>query len=143
MKNTLAAAICAATLVAGCNNAGTDTTADQAADTAQATPPAVATPTEPADWNRVALGLREAQLLGADLLGVDEAELGEVRSLLTGPDGRVDRLLVEIDESDPDRFVEVPVAGLTVLTRGSDIDLVSTMTAAEFAALPEGTPPAN
>jgi hypothetical protein len=138
----LAATVGAAALLAGCNNdAGTAPAAtDAATDTAPAATDAAATP--PAGWDRAALGLREAQLLDADLLGIDGVELGEVQSLLTGPDGRVDRLLVEVADSDPDRYVEVPVAGLTVLTRGSDIDVVSTMTVAQLAALPDASPPA-
>lgn len=153
MKRMLAAAACAAALVAGCdNNAATDATTDQAADAAATAAPAA---TQVPVSGRVALGLQEAQLLGADLLGIDGVELGEVQSLLTGPEGRVDRLLVEVEDSDPDRYVEVPVAGLTVLTRGSDIDIVSTMTVAQLAALPDAsaapaaappvtaTPPAN
>ena len=141
MKRMLAAAACAAS-VAGCNNnAATDAAPDQTA--AATATPAAETATPAAGWDRVALGLREAQLIGADLLAIDNVEVGEIKSLLAGPDGRVDRFLIELDDTDPDRFVEVPVQGLTVLTRGADIDIVSTMTAAQIAALPEGTPPAN
>lgn len=141
MKRMLAAAACATVLVAGCNNnTATDTEADQATATATV---AAETATPAAGWDRAALGLREAQLIGASLLGIDNVKLGEIEGLLTGPDGRVDRLLVELNDSDPDRFVEVPVQGLTVLTRGADIDIVSTMTAAQLAALPEGKPPAK
>lgn len=139
MKRMLAATAGAAALLAGCNNdAGTAPAATEAATTA----PTDAAATPPAGWDRAALGLREAQLLDASLIGIDGVELGEVQSLLTGPDGRVDRLLVEVADSDPDRYVEVPVAGLTVLTRGSDIDVVSTMTAAQLAALPDASAPA-
>lgn len=142
MKRMLAAAACAAILVGGCdNNAATDAPAE---GTATATPTATAaTATPAAGWDRVALGLREAQLLGADLLAIDNVEVGEIDGLPTGPDGRVDRLLVELDDTDPDRFVEVPVAGLTVLTRGADIDIVSTMTAEQLRALPDVSPPAR
>jgi len=139
MTRMLAAAACAAALVAGCNNnndAAAPAATDAATDTAAATPAAPAT-----GWDRAALGLREQQLLEADLLGIDGVELGEVQSLLTGPDGRVDRLLVEIEDSNPDRFVEIPVQGLTVLKRGNDTDLVSTMTAAQLAALPDAALP--
>ena len=137
MKRMLATAACAAALLAGCNNeAATPAATDAATETAAATPAAPAT-----GWDRAALGLREQQLLEADLLGIDGVELGSIEGLLTGADGRVDRLLVEVDDSDPDRFVAVPVQGLTVLTRGSDIDVVSTMTVAQLAALPDAPPP--
>src|SRR5687768_6436084 len=109
MNKKLAAAACAAALVAGCNN---DTAAPAATDAA--TGAAAAAPAAPATgWDRAALGLREQQLLEADLLGIDGIELGSIEGLLTDANGRVDRLLVEVDESEPDRFVAVPVQGLT------------------------------
>jgi hypothetical protein len=140
----LAAAACATVLVAGCNNnTATDAPADGTTTAAETPTTAAATATPAAGWDRAALGLREAQLIGADLLAIDNVEVGEIRSLLTGPEGRVDRLLVELDDTDPDRFVEVPVQGLTVLTRGADIDIVSAMTAEQLKALPDVSPPAN
>ncbi len=141
MKTLLAATVCSAALLAGCNNnAGNDTAATETAAATDVA--AAASPTPAQDWDRVALGLREPQLLSADLLGIDGVELGEVKGVLRGADGRVDRLLVEVADSDPDRFVEVPVQGLTALTRGSDIDVVSTLSVAQLAALPDAAPPA-
>ena len=136
MTRLLAAAACAAALVAGCDN--------QAATTPEATETATATPT-PAPtatgWDRVALGLREQQLLNARMIGIDGVELGTVKGLLTGADGRVDRLLVDVEKTNPPEFVAVPVQGLTVLTRGTRIDVVSTMTMAQLAALPRAPAP--
>lgn len=136
MKTMLAAA-CAAALVAGCNDQpATPAATDAATDTAAATRSPI-----PTDWNRAALGLREEQLLNADLLGIDGGEFGSINGLVTDTDGRVVRLLVEVEDSEPERFVHVPVEGLTVLTRGSDIDIVSTMTLAQLAALPNAPTP--
>jgi hypothetical protein len=132
----LAAAACAAAL-AGCNN--NDAAAPAA--TEAATPPAETPAAAATGWDRAALGLREQQLLEADLLGIDGVKLGSIEGLLTGADDRVDRLLVEVEDSDPDRFVAVPVQGLTALTRGSDIDVVSTMTVAQLTALPDAPAP--
>lgn len=135
MARILLATTCAAALLAGCNNdAGTDAAEERVEQAAEAS--AVAAGPTP-----VALGLSEAVLLDAGLVGIDGVELGDVTSLLRGPDGRVDRLLVEVEDSNPDRFVEVPVQGLTVLKRGDDTDLVSTMSAAQLAALPDATLP--
>jgi hypothetical protein len=135
MKRMLVTTACAAAFLSGCNNdAGTDAAEDRVEDAAEASA-AVAGPTP------VALGLSEAQLLDADLLGIDGVELGDVTSLLRGADGGVDRLLIEVEDSNPDRFVEVPVQGLVVLKRGDDTDLVSTMTATQVAALPDATLP--
>lgn len=84
-----------------------------------------------------ALGLSEAQLLDADIVATDGQELGDVAQVLRGPDGKVDRLLVEIEDSNPDRYVHVPILGLQTVARGNDTDLTTSMTKAELAALPD------
>jgi hypothetical protein len=135
MTRTLAIAACAALLVAACNDGPGDAAEDRVEDAAEASA-AAAGPTP------VALGLSEAQLLEADLRATaDGSELGDIASVLRAADGSVDRLLVEIEDSNPDRFVEIPLAGLTVLARGDDTDLVATMTAAQLAALPDAALP--
>lgn len=136
MKKILVALTFAAMALTGCNNDGPDAAEDRVEDTAEASAKA-AGPTP------VALGLSEAQLLDTDLLGIDGVEAGSVKSLLRNAEGRVDRLLIEVENSDPDRFVEVPVQGLTVLMRGDDTDLVSLMTSAQLIALPDAPLPAN
>jgi hypothetical protein len=90
-----------------------------------------------------ALGLSEAQLLDADLIDATGADLGDVEAVLRNAGGQVDRLLVEVDGPEPDRYVEIPVEGLTTRAEGNDTDLVSTMTAADLEALPAASlPPA-
>lgn len=89
-----------------------------------------------------ALGLSEAQLLDADLIGPDGHEMGDVAQVVRGPDDKVDRLLVEIEDSNPDRYVHIPVLGLKTAVKGDDTDLVTTMTKADIAALPEVKLPA-
>jgi hypothetical protein len=90
-----------------------------------------------------ALGLTERQLLDADLIDGSGADLGDVEAVLRNAGGEVDRLIVEVDGPDPDRYVEVPVQGLTTRVQGDDTDLVSTMAAADLEALPAATlPPA-
>lgn len=84
-----------------------------------------------------ALGLSEAQLLDADIVGADGKQLGDVAQVLRDPDNKVDRLLVEIESSRPDRYVHVPVTGLKAVVRGSDTDLETTMTKADLLGLPE------
>ncbi|KQZ72513.1 hypothetical protein ASE06_08305 [Sphingopyxis sp. Root214] len=89
-----------------------------------------------------ALGLSEAQLLDADLVAADGTDLGDVAKVLRGPGGKVDRLLVEIEGTNPDRYVHVPILGLKTRVQGGDTDLESTMTRAELAALPAVALPA-
>jgi hypothetical protein len=89
-----------------------------------------------------AIGLSEAQLLDADIVGADGKDLGDVSQVLRGADDKVDRLLVELDGIGPDRYVHVPVQGLKVVVRGDDTNLQTSMTKADLDALPEVKLPA-
>lgn len=84
-----------------------------------------------------ALGLSEAQLLDADLVGQDGKELGDIAKVVRGADNKVERLLVEIDGSNPDRYVHVPITGLKTIVRGDDTDLQTTMNKSDLMSLPE------
>ena len=86
-----------------------------------------------------ALGLTEAQLLEADLVGLDGSDLGDVEQVRRDPQGVANALVVEVEDSDPDRFVLVPIHGLTVRVDGDDTDLQTGMNAADVAGLPEAT----
>lgn len=84
-----------------------------------------------------ALGLTERQLLDADLVTATGVELGDVEQVRRDSAGAVTGFLVEIEDSDPDRFVVVPMTGLTVRTTGDDRDLQTSMTAQDLAKLPD------
>ena len=90
-----------------------------------------------------ALGLMETQLLNADLIDSSGADLGDVEGVLRDSAGQADRLLVEVEGPDPDRFVEIPITGLTTRADGDDTDLVTTKTAADLDALPAVTQPST
>lgn len=122
----LAIAVPALLLTVACNQNDADDRLEQAAEqSAAAAGDAVA-----------ALGLTERQLLDADLYDTAGIELGDVEQVARNTAGQVDRLLIEIEDSNPDRYVYVPVEGLTVMRRGNDIDLSTTMTAQQLAAMP-------
>lgn len=118
-----------AALLAGCTD--TNEAAEDKLERAAETGATVAGPLP------AALGLSEAQLLDADIVGADGKQLGDVAQVLRDPDNKVDRLLVEIESSRPDRYVHVPVTGLKAVVRGSDTDLETTMTKADLLGLPE------
>lgn len=90
-----------------------------------------------------ALGLSEAQLLKAELIGRGDVEIGDVVKVERDAAGKVDRLLVEIEDSNPDRFVYVPISKLKPILRGAETDLKADMTLAELNALPEVKLPAH
>jgi hypothetical protein len=87
---------------------------------------------------QVALGLTERQLLDADLVTADGTELGDVAQVRRSG-STVEGLLVEIEDSNPDRYVLVPLAGLSTRADGNDTDVQTSMTAAQLAALPTAT----
>lgn len=89
-----------------------------------------------------ALGLSEAQLLDADIVDAQGNELGDVTQVLRDADGKVERLLVELDGIGPDRYVHVPVTGRKTVVRGDDSDLQTSMTKSDLEALPEVKLPA-
>jgi len=84
-----------------------------------------------------ALNLTERQLLDADLVDPQGRELGDIVAVVRGSDGQVERLLIEIEDSDPDRFVQIPLDGLTTVQNNNDWDVVTTMTRAQIIALPD------
>ena len=85
----------------------------------------------------VALGLTERQLLDAEILAADGTELGDVEAVTKDADGNATELLIEVEDSDPDRYVTIPIDGLTVTTRGNNTDLSSEMTMEDIGSLPD------
>lgn len=125
MKNLAWTLVGPLALLAACNDA--EDRMERAAETsAEAAGPAEA-----------ALGLSEAQLLDAELVDPNGIELGDVESVSRDANGNVDRLLIEIEDSNPDRFVYIPIDGLSTIVRGDDVDLQTTMTRNDLLALPE------
>ncbi|HWW56034.1 MAG TPA: PRC-barrel domain containing protein [Sphingopyxis sp.] len=131
---TLLLLACSATMIAACSdkNEAAEDKLERAAQTSAKVAGAL-----PA-----ALGLTEAQLLDADLVGADGQDMGDVEQVLRDADNRVDRLLVELDGIGPDHYVHVPITGLKTVVKGDDTDLVTPMTKADLVALPEVKLPA-
>lgn len=131
---TLLILACSATMLAACSdkNEAAEDKLERAAETSAT----VAGPLS------AALGLTEAQLLDADLVGADGKDLGDVEQVLRDRDNKVDRLLVELDGIGPDRYVHVPITGLKPVVNGNDTDLATPLTKADLAALPEVKLPA-
>lgn len=86
-----------------------------------------------------ALGLTERQLLDANLVSEDGSELGDVEQVLRDDSGAVSAFLVEVEDSNPDHYVEVPLAGLTVMEGIflNDADLQTNKTAQDLASMPD------
>ncbi|MEW4447316.1 PRC-barrel domain containing protein [Qipengyuania sp. JC766] len=121
-------------LIAACGETPAEREADQIEDTVerQADQNAAA-----AGMEEAALGMTEAQLLDADLVAADGTDLGDIELVRREAAGAVTGLVVELDDTDPDRWVEIGLDGLTTRPDGDDMDVQTGMTAAELAALPD------
>lgn len=84
-----------------------------------------------------ALGLTAIQLDDADILNVSGVEIGEVERVITDSSGAITKLLIQIEDTDPDRFVEIPLDDLIPRMEGQDWDLETKMTREDLMALPE------
>jgi len=100
------------------------------------TQPATAAPGNSPAVENGALGLTEAQLRDADLIDAAGLDLGDVEDVVRGSDGAINGLLVEIEDTNPDRYVQIPLDGLEAVQRGDDIDLRTTATRENLLALP-------
>ncbi|MEW4468311.1 hypothetical protein AB1K62_10810 [Parasphingorhabdus sp. JC815] len=65
------------------------------------------------------------QLCDADIVDIDGLEIGEVERIMRDASGTVTKLLVEVEDSNPDHIVEISLAGLTPTQNGDDWDLGS------------------
>lgn len=124
----------AALLVTACGS--NETTPPVANDTAMQTSLGT-TDTTAAPVDAVALGLTERQLLDADFKDWNGSDLGDVEALERDTGGAVTHLIVEIDDTDPDRYVRVPVDGLERVADGNDWDVRGQFTRDQLMALPE------
>jgi len=134
MRLGLTALLCAVALT-GCKREA-ERAQDRAEDKMERTAEAQATA---AGAEAAALGLTELQLLDADLRDANGVELGDVVKIDRDSSGNVSRLLIEVEDSKPDRFVYIPIQGLKTVPRGNEIDIQTTMTAAQLNALPAET----
>ncbi len=89
----------------------------------------------------LALGLTRAELEDADLVGPapQHVDLGDVETLVLDAGGQVTGLVIDLEGSDKD--VIVPIDAVTSLRREQEVDLMTSMTAAQLQALPAYTGP--
>lgn len=84
----------------------------------------------------VAFGLTARQLEDAEIIDASGRELADVEWLVRNPAGELVSLVVEIEDSDPDLLVTLPIEGLTLVQDGDDQDLRTSMTMDQLRALP-------
>ena len=83
------------------------------------------------------LQLTELQLLDADLLDAAGRDIGDVEMVVRDADGKPTGLLVDVENTTPDRYVMVPLDGLKPVRSGNDWDIGSNLTREDLLKLPD------
>lgn len=128
-------------LVAACSDdqpkapAGTEVTANGAISAPAPTVTASNLPS--ASGPGTAFGLTMKQIEGADLVDVSGKDLGDIHRVETDASGNIDAVIVEIADTDPDRFVRLPLTRLTAIADGDGWNLRGATSRAELIALPQ------
>lgn len=138
MKTALIALFGSTALLAGCGQDATPTAPDAGLAAPNAAAPGAAIAPEAAT-GEVALGLTERQLLDADIVDSAGVEIGDVEGLIRAADGSIERLLVEVEDSSPDKYVHIPLDGLSAVRDGDDWDIRAPMTREDLMAMPSVT----
>jgi hypothetical protein len=138
MKRLPLLALAFAGLAVACSPA-TDTTQPDAAEDFGTPMAADDMGTATAADGVVALGLTRSQLEDAEIVDANGVELAEVERIVTDASGAVTALVVEIDDTSPDRYVALPLDGLEVTRDGNDHNLRTTMTREQLLDLPEAS----
>lgn len=133
-KTAFTSLAAACTLIAACGETPAEQEADRMEDQVEmeADQSAYAASNEEA-----ALGMTEEELLDADLVTADGTDLGDIEAVRRDADGAVTGLVIELEDTDPDRWVEVPMDGLTARPDGDDMDVQTGMSAEDLSALPD------
>ncbi|WP_423605024.1 hypothetical protein [Sphingomonas sp. MS122] len=84
-----------------------------------------------------AFGLTTRQIEDAGLVDVRGTDLGDVHRVETDASGNIVDVVIEIDDTDPDRFVRLPLARLTAVADGDGWDLRAATSRDELIALPQ------
>lgn len=127
--------------VAACSDNAPEAPAgtEVAANGAVTAPPPMATPAAvpSASGPGTAFGLTTRQLEDADLIDATGRDLGDVERVETDASGEVVAVIVEVDDTSPDRYVRMPITRLTAVADGDDWDLRAATTREELMALPQ------
>lgn len=91
----------------------------------------------------LALGMTREQLEDADLMSLDNTDLGDVETLVLDASGTLTHVVVELEgPGDLHKIVPLGNLGVGEQVDGSSKDLTTDLSAAQLEALPDWTPPA-
>lgn len=137
MMRTLLAAASAAALMAACSPAPRQAETPEAAPDAASAPAPADTPVAPT--GAMALGLTATQLENAALAAPDGTGLGDIQRVDVNGAGQIIGLVVAPIGAG-ERWVRLPLDGLTVKTIDQDHLVVADMTLEQLKAMPAWAP---
>lgn len=92
----------------------------------------------------LAFGMTREQLEDADLMSLNNTDLGDVETLVLDAGGTLTHVVVELEgPADLRKIVPLGNLGVGEQVDGSSKDLTTDLTAAQLEALPDWTPPAQ
>jgi sporulation protein YlmC with PRC-barrel domain len=92
-----------------------------------------------ADWTRVSGEMKATKLLGADVRGTKDEDIGEVKDALVDRNGKIQALVVDVGGflGMGSRHVALDFAKLQYSHKGDDLRLTTAMTKEQLKGLPE------
>lgn len=92
----------------------------------------------------LAFGMTRQQLEDADLMSLNNTDLGDVETLVLDENGALTHVVVELEgPADLHKIVPLGNLGVGEQVDGSSKDLTTDLSAAQLEALPDWTPPAQ
>ena len=92
----------------------------------------------------LAFGMTREQLEDADLMSLNNTDLGDVETLVLDANGTLTHVVVELEgPAELHKIVPLGELGVGEQVDGSSKDLTTDLTAAQLEALPDWTPPAQ
>lgn len=126
--------------LAACGNNTTDDVVQQPAEGAAPVPVSESRAATATTQTAVAMGMTRDQLEDADLFSSTRVKLGEVESIVLGPDGQATHLVIDLEDSDLD--VLVPIGDVRSINHEGDVDITTDLTVEQLRALPQHRPAA-
>lgn len=124
--------------LAACGNNTTDDVVQQPAEGGAPVPVSENRAATATTQTAVAMGMTRSQLEDADLFSPTRVKLGEVESIVLGPDGQATHLVIDLENSDLD--VLVPIGDVRSVNHEGDVDVTTDLTAEQLRALPQHSP---
>lgn len=135
MKKAFFVLVCVSAGLTACQN-DAPAVNDAAQNTATATSEPAFVPSTPEPAAQSILTLTDQQLLDASIVDTAGMDIGDVEGIVRDASGKIEKFLVEVEASDPDKFVHLEIGQVTAVKDGNDWDLRAPLTREDLMAMP-------